>query len=111
MVYSRTVKGFGGTFIHQDSNGRILGSSKPNPFNSKEYFHYNAESVLCGRSSPNLGGGYIHYNADRCNIGRSEKNPFSGGYIHYDSDGMLAGKSELSFGGDYANYDLKINML
>ena len=85
MVYSRTVKGFGGTFVHQDSNGRILGSSKPNPFNSKEYFHYNTESVLCGRSSPNLGGGYMHYNADRCFIGRSDKNPF-GGYVHYDSD-------------------------
>ena len=110
MLYSRTVKGFGGTWVHQDSNGRIIGSSKPNPFNSKEYFHYNTESVLCGRSSPNLGGGYMHYNAGRCFVGRSDKNPFWG-YVHYDSDGLLAGKSEPSFGGDYANYDVKINIL
>ena len=110
MIYSRTVKGFGGTFVHQDSYGRIIGSSKPNPFNSKEYFHYNADSVLCGRSSPNLGGGYMHYNANCSFVGRSDKNPF-GGYIHYDSDGLLAGKSELSFSGDYANYDVTINIL
>jgi hypothetical protein len=53
----------------------------------------------------------MHYDADHRYIGRSEKNPFGGGYVHYDSNGMIAGKSELSFGGDYANYDVTINIL
>ena len=66
MLYSRTIKGFGRSLVHQDSNGRIIGNSKPNPF--------------------------------------------GGGYVHYDSDGIIAGKSEPSFGGDYANYDVTINI-
>ena len=110
VLYSRAIKGSGGTLIHQDSNGRIIGSSKPNPFNSKEYFHYNSESVLRGRSTPIFGGSYMHYNADGYYIGRSDKNPF-GGYVHYDSYGLIAGKSESSFGGDYVNYDVTINIL
>ena len=75
MIHSRTIKGFGGTYVHQDQNNRIIGSSKPNPFMPKELFHYNSYDELCGRSTPDFGGGYIHYDAERTIIGKSVKNP------------------------------------
>ena len=109
MIHSRTIKGFGGTYVHQDQNNRIIGSSKPNPFMPKELFHYNSYDELCGHSTPDFGGGYIHYDAERTIIGKSVKNPL-GGYVHYDADGNIAGKSVVAFGDDYVNHDITISV-
>ena len=109
MIHSKTQKGFGGIFVHEDTYGRVIGTSKPNPFLPREYFHYNTDSIICGRSSPDFGGGYMHYDADRCYIGKSIKNPF-GGYVHYDADGNVAGKSEEVFGGSFVNHDIMIDV-
>lgn len=110
MIHSKTIKGFGGTYVQQDSSKNIIGSSKPNPFLPKEIFHYNRYNELCGRSTPDFGGGYIHYDSDNNIVGKSVKNPF-GGYVHYDADGKLAGRSEMAFGGNYVNYDIKIALI
>ena len=88
MIHSKTQKGFGGIFVHEDTYGQVIGMSKPNPFLPKEYFHYNTDSIICGRSSPDFGGGYMHY----------------------DADGNVAGKSEESFGGSFVNHDIMIDV-
>ena len=110
MIHSKTVKGFGGTYVHQDSDRNIIGNSKPNPFLPKEVFHYNRYNEMCGHSTPEFGGGYIHYDADNNIVGKSVKNPL-GGYVHYDAEGNLAGRSEMAFGGDYINHDIKIALI
>ena len=110
MTHSKTIKGFYGTYIHKDEYGNIIGNSKPNPFLSKELFHYDNNDELCGRSVPDFGGGYIHYDAGKNMIGKSVKNPL-GGYVHYDSFGNIAGKSDVTFGGDYINRDIEIALI
>ena len=107
MISSITIKGFGGAYIHKNSQKRIIGTSRVNPLMAKEVFHYDVENKICGRSAPSFGGGYVHYDADGCYIGKSAKNPF-GGYIHYDCNGFIAGKSEVALDGGYINHDIKI---
>ena len=110
MIHSKTIKGFGGTYVHRDADGSMIGSSKPNPFLIKEVFHYNRYDEMCGHSAPDFGGGYIHYDKDKNIIGKSVKSPF-GGYVHYDAYGNLAGRSEPAFGGGYVNHDIKIELI
>ena len=109
-MQSVTLKSFCNAYLHQDADGNIIGSSKPNPFMQKEMFHYNKSGEICGHSTPDFGGGYIHYDADNNIVGKSVKNPF-GGYVHYDAIGNIAGRTNVDSCGNFVNYDVTLKIL